>query len=83
MSAPCSLLLCSAAERARAHRAVLITCFTLSFCCRGALALVPPTFGAVAAAVLLGDAFAAPVPVIADSSVVAKCRRDGDYGKQR
>jgi hypothetical protein len=37
----------------------------------------------VACVILLSDAIASPVAVIADSSVVAKCKRDGDYGKQR
>ncbi|KIY96975.1 hypothetical protein MNEG_10987 [Monoraphidium neglectum] len=83
ISAPCSLLICSLADRLKCHRQMLVACYVTSFALRGALALVPSSFGAVAALVLLGDALAAPCPVIADSTVVAKCSRDGDYGKQR
>jgi hypothetical protein len=83
VSTPCSLLLCSLADRFRAHRFVLLFCFAASTLLRGALALAPPSFGAIAGLILVSDALAAPVPVIADASVVAKCVRDGDYGKQR
>ena len=83
ISAPCSLLLCAAADRFGIHRPLLIACFTLSAALRGSLALVPPSFAAVAGVILLADAVASPVAVIADSSVVAKCKQDGDYGKQR
>lgn len=83
VSAPCSLLLCSLADRLRAHRALLICCYVASFALRGCLMLVKPSFGVVATLILLADALGAPCPVIADSSVVAKCTRDGDYGKQR
>lgn len=62
---------------------MLVLCYALAAILRGSLAMIPPSFGAVAAIVLLSDAIASPVAVIADSSVVARCKRDGDYGKQR
>lgn len=83
ISAACSLTLCSIVDRLKLHKPVLIACFVVSSALRGSLALVPPRFGVVAPLILLADAVASPIAVIADSSVVAKCKRDGDYGKQR
>lgn len=83
ISAPCSMLLCALADRLGVHRKLLIGCYVASAALRGSLALVRPDFGTVAALILLADVVASPVAVIADSSVVSKCTRDGDYGKQR
>lgn len=83
ISAPCSLLLCAIADRLGIHRPLLLACFLISASLRGSLALVTPHFATVAVLILTADAVAAPVAVIADSSVVAKCVKDGEYGKQR
>lgn len=83
IAAPCSLLLCTATDRLGIHRAMLITCFVLSTLFRSTLAIVPESISLVAAVILAAEAIGAPVGVIADASVVAKCKQDGDYGKQR
>jgi hypothetical protein len=83
LSAPSSLLLCALADRFGLHRAALIAGFVTSVALRGALALAPPSLAAVGALLLAAEVVAAPVGVIADASVVARCKADGDYGKQR
>ncbi|GBF92290.1 hypothetical protein Rsub_05373 [Raphidocelis subcapitata] len=83
ISAACSLTLCSVVDRLKLHKPMLMVCFVVSSALRGSLALVPARFAIVAPLILLADAVASPIAVIADSSVVAKCKRDGDYGKQR
>jgi hypothetical protein len=76
-------VLCSFADRFGIHKPMLVTGFVLSSAFRLSLGVVPRTFAVVAVMILLGEAAASPLAVIADSSVVAKCKRDGDYGKQR
>ncbi|GBF88640.1 hypothetical protein Rsub_01539 [Raphidocelis subcapitata] len=87
VSAPCSLLLCSLADRFRIHRAVLLSCFLLSVALRGSLSLLSGGGGggvaAVAGLLLLAEAVGSPVGVIADATVVAQCTDPSDYGKQR
>ena len=84
VSAPCGLLLCALADRFGLHRALLVACYAGVTLLRGALGLVPATcVGGVAALLLVAEAVGAPVGTIADASVVARCRSDGDYGKQR
>ncbi|KAK9828635.1 hypothetical protein WJX72_001232 [[Myrmecia] bisecta] len=82
VSAPAGPMWAALADATKAHRLILVAAFALSTCTRTSMA-VSGSFVVQMVLTVLTEAFGAPIGIIADSSVMASVKEEGDYGKQR